>query len=109
MNEDRKMSEELSWLRRKIEAISAQLQSIKNIEEPNSAGNLNKNIHLDVSKYVDALAFNEFQKNVRKELDFLSLRCDEFKRMFDEVFASLKTKITEKELKTLEGLYLIII
>jgi len=47
-------------------------------------------------------SFVEYQRFVKKELDMLNIRCDEFKRIFDEVFHVMKTKMTEKEMKALE-------
>ena len=99
------MSEELSWLRKKIEAITAQLQNIKTNEEPSAATNLNKNFHFDTGKFIDLSTFNEFQKNLRKDIEFLNGKCEEFARLFDEIFILMKNKVTEKEFKTYEGIY----
>jgi len=102
MNDDKKSTEDLTWMKKRVDAISAQLQSIKTVEDTNSNTNQSKALPFDPSRFVDAFAFNEFQKNLKKEIEGINIRCDEFKRLFEEVLLNLKLKITDKELKNLE-------
>ena len=96
------MMDDFAWIKKRVETISAQVQNLKTAEDLNSSKS-GKISTLDMSKYLENNVFNEFQKIIKKELDLLNTRCDEFKRVFDDIFLVLKTKMTEKELKSLEG------
>jgi hypothetical protein len=101
--EDRKVINDVNWLRKKVESLASSFLSMKNGEEVNNsmAGHI-KPIPLDSSKFLEQNIFTEFQKGYNRELDGLRKDTDEIKRLIDDVVMALKPKASDKDLKNLE-------
>lgn len=70
-------------------------------EDPNNSNF--KHMYMDYSKYVESQTYNEFIKNNTKEIEKINWRLDELKYMIDDIINNLKNKVSDKDLKTLEG------
>ena len=66
-------------------------------------------MQMDYSKYLDLNTYNEFTKAYNKDLDKINWRLDELKYIMDDVVANTKNKVSDKDLKTLEGILSFII
>lgn len=99
--EDRKISDELNWLRKKVESLSSSVLSLKNNDESNN-NSYNKILPIDSSKFVEVNTFNEFKAAVGKEFDGVNIAINELRRLIEEILLQLKTKVTDKDLRNLE-------
>jgi len=107
--EDRKMMDDINWLRKKVELISSTMSVMKHINEDSGSNNNfnstnNKQIAFDSSRYVDQYSFLDFQKNIFREIESLKRFSEELKRYIDDLIESNKTKADEKDIKLLEEL-----
>lgn len=105
--EDRKMMDDINWLRKKVELLSSSMSVMQNAGiDSNQGNNLNHNnskqFSIDASKFVDSVAFLEFQKNLFREFDNLKRFSEELKRYIDDLIESNKSKADEKDMRNLE-------
>ncbi len=104
--EDRKMMDDINWLRKKVELLSSSMSLMQNngLEANNSTNSPKhaKQHAFDASKFVDSLAFSEFQKNLFWELDNIKRFTEELKRYLDDLIESNKSKADEKDMRNLE-------
>ncbi len=100
LSEDKKILDDFNWLKKRVENLSSSFVNMKP-DDMNSSSI--KHVHLDVSRFVDAQSYNEFVKNYNKEIDRVNWRLDEMKLMVDDIINNLTNKVTDKDLKTLEG------
>lgn len=105
--EDRKMMDDINWLRKKVELLSSSMSVMQNAgQDPNQINNQNntssKAIAFDASKFVDQFAFLEFQKGLFREMDNLKRFSEELKRYIDDLIESNKSKADEKDMRNLE-------
>jgi hypothetical protein len=101
--DDRKMIDELNWLRKKVENLSSNMLLLKNNDESiNNSVVINKLPAFDNSKYLEVTIFNEYKSQTVKELENINLAINELRHLINEILAQLKLKIGEKELRTLE-------
>lgn len=105
LSEDKKILDDFNWLKKRVENLSSSFVNIKP-DDINSSST--KHVHMDVSRFVDAQTYNDFVKNYNKEIDRVNWRLDELKLMVDDIITSLTNKVTDKDLKTLEGILLLI-
>lgn len=99
--EDRKLIDEINWIRKKVENLTSSFLSMRNTDDSNNSI-VNKVAPLDSSKYLELTIFNEFHKSYNREMDGIKRYADELKRYVDDIIASLKTKASDKDLKNLE-------
>jgi hypothetical protein len=109
LQEDRKMIDDINWLRKKVELISSSMSLMKSMEESNNINNNFNNTNsksntIDTSKFVDNLIFLEYQKYIAKEFDDQKRFTEELKRYIDDLIESNKGKADEKDIKNLEEL-----
>jgi hypothetical protein len=101
--EDRKVINDVNWIRKKVESLASSMLTMKNVDDTSaSLAAHNKQIPLDSSKYLEQMIFTEFQKGYNRELDGLRKDIDEIKRLIDDVVVALKPKASDKDLKNLE-------
>lgn len=101
--EDRKMIDDINWLRKKVENLSSSIISMKNNDEShNNSSVVNKVIPLDNSKYLESIAFMEFQKTNKIEFEGIKRITDELGRYIDDIIIALKSKAGDKDMKNLE-------
>lgn len=101
--EDRKMIDDINWLRKKVESLNSTVLNLKNSDEShNNSVITNKVIPMDHSKFLETNIFNEFQKSYNRELDRINRYTDELKRYIDDIIGALKSKAGEKDMKNLE-------
>jgi len=105
--EDRKMIEDIAWLRKKVDLLSSSMSVMKHIgDDANNNNNFNNTHHrqtsFDYSKFVDQFAFLDFQKSIFREVDFLKRFSEELKRYIDDLIESNKNKADEKDIRNLE-------
>lgn len=106
LQEDRKMMDDINWLRKKVEMLTSSMSVMKSPEtqlnpigsiSPKRAGPL-----IDASKFVDQFQFGEFQKLIQKEYENNKRLTEEIKRYVDDLIECNKKKADEKDLKNLE-------
>lgn len=100
--EDRRVLDDITWLRKKVENLSNSMNNIKNVDEV--GGGLSKvgQTNIDSSKFMEVNIFNNFHKNYVKDIEIIKNLLDETKLNLDEQTEKLKQKVSEKDLKTLE-------
>lgn len=106
LSEDRKILDDFNWLKKKVENLTS---SITNMRPEDSNTSNSKHMQMDYSKYLDLNTYNEFTKAYNKDLDKINWRLDELKYIMDDVVANTKNKVSDKDLKTLEGILSFII
>jgi len=105
--EDRKMMDDINWLRKKVELLSSSMSFMKHIDDGTNTNNNfnntnNKQNAFDSSKYVDQFSFLDFQKTLFRDLDNLKRFVEELKRYIDDLIDSNKSKADEKDIRNLE-------
>ena len=101
--EDRKMIDDINWLRKKVENLSASVMNMKNLDDShNNSTIINRAMPLDNAKYLELHTFNEFQKTYHKDYDGLKRITDELSRFVDDIITALKSKAGDKDMKNLE-------
>lgn len=101
--EDRKIINDVNWIRKKVESLTSSMLTMKNVDDASaSIVAQGKQIPFDSSKYLEQMIFTEFQKGYNRELDGLRKDMDEIKRLIDDVVVALKPKASDKDLKNLE-------
>jgi hypothetical protein len=98
--EDRKIIDDLNWLRKKVETLNSQMLNMRSADDGNAS--MQKAIPLDHSKYLETTTFNEFHKSYNRELDSVRRYSDELKRYIDDIITAMKSKAGDKDLKNLE-------
>ena len=106
LSEDRKILDDFNWLKKIVENLTS---SITNMRPEDSNTSNSKHLQMDYSKYLDLNTYNEFTKAYNKDLDKINWRLDELKYIMDDVVANTKNKVSDKDLKTLEGILSFII
>jgi hypothetical protein len=103
--EDRKMIDELNWLRKKVENLTSNFLTLKNADESMNTSSIIKppmQMALDNSKYVEVTTFQDYKLHMNKELESINLAIKELRNLIDEILAQLKNKVGDKELRSLE-------
>lgn len=101
--EDKRLSEEITTLKRKIESLATAILSMNH----NDGEAVNtKASSIDMSKYLEINLFNEFQKSYNRELDGIKRTSDDIRRNIDEILNILRLKAGEKDVKNLEEILL---
>jgi hypothetical protein len=93
------MIDDINWLRKKVENLTSSVLNLKHSDDGSSPVKIVSN---DINKYLDINTFAEFQKSYNRELDTIRKYYDELKRYIDDIFVTLKTKASDKDLKNLE-------
>lgn len=95
------MYDDILSLKKRIESLASAVYNMKaNDDGPNVTPQ--KMLPYDTSKFVDYSTFNEFKANMMREFDNVHLNISELRKLIDEIFLILKTKISDKEMKNLE-------
>jgi hypothetical protein len=107
--DDRKIIDDLNWLRKKVESLSSNFLNLKNTDESNINNNSNSNRigMIDSSKFVEFTIFNEFKNYTLKEFENVYYKIDELRKIIDDILLALKSKISDKDLKMLEEFLLL--
>jgi hypothetical protein len=99
--EDRKVIEEIAWIRKKVESILSSMQNHKKDDDSNS-GMINKIVPFDTNKYVEINQFTDFKNTVGKEFERMHYSINELNRLIEEILLQIKTKVSDTDLKNLE-------
>ena len=104
LNTDIKEIEEINIIKRKIDTIMAMISGMKNQsnEEPSENKNLRQTIPLE-GKFLEASIYYEFVRSYKLTIEGINLRLDELRKLIDEILLELKKKVSDKDLKNLEG------
>lgn len=101
--EDRKMIDDINWLRRKVENLSSSILSMKNVDDSHNISTVvNKVVPLDNSKFLESLIFIEFQKTYKSDQEAVKKVTEELGRYIDDIITALKSKAGDKDMKNLE-------
>jgi hypothetical protein len=101
--EDKRIPDELSQLKRKIESLATAVLSMSHLE----GEAINPKTHaIDLSKYLEISLFSEFQKSYNRELDGIKRTSEDIRRNIDEMLNVLRTKAGDKDLKNIEEILL---
>lgn len=105
---------EIAWLKKKVEGFSGSLQEVRNLcnktighgdlKMTDTEGNLNDS-HAKTN-FVEISIFNEFKAKVLKDHEYVISEIEELKKLIEEIQLLLKTKASERDLKTMEDLLL---
>ena len=76
--EDRRVLDDISWLRKKVEYISSSMQNIKQEDSPTS-GSKHSGMMENSGRFVDTHTFNEFTRIYQKEVNSISEKFEEHK------------------------------
>jgi len=95
--EDRKIISEVNLLKKRIDNLISQVNNLKK-EEASS----NFKAHFDMSKILEVVEFENYQKTVTKDLSKLEDKIDEQKRAIDNIIDELKNRPTIRDNKNLE-------
>ena len=101
------MSDEITYLKRKVDSISNSLGDIKISDEIQRNKSPVRNLiqpNYDMSNYLEQSVFNDFKRYMIKELEICAGKLQESKKITEEIINLLSTKVTEKDLKFLEGI-----
>ena len=69
----------------------------------NRSNHKNSTVRPDMSMYLELSTFSEFKRHVMKELEICLGKIEESKNITEDIINVLTTKVTEKDLKFLEG------
>ncbi len=105
LQEERKIIDELNWLRKKVEQLSSNLQNQKKDDESLSMSN--KMIPVDTSKFLEITVFNDYKLSVNKEMENIDNGINELRRYIEDILIQLKSKAADKDLKNLEDYLLV--
>ncbi len=100
--EDIKVTEDISWLRKKVLEITSQISGMRLSADENSGNS--RGVNIEFGKYAETNYVNELNKIISKEIDNLRIRTDENKRTVDDILIALKTKVHERDIKALDEL-----
>jgi len=100
--EDRKMIDDVNWLRKKVEHLNSTVLNLKNNDDTNNSSYANKVIPMDTSKFLELNIYHEFIKSYNREIDKINRFADELKRYIDDIIAAIKSKACEKDIKNLD-------
>ena len=95
-----KNMQDLGFFLNKIESLSATVLAMKEALETLS-GMKQDNI-IDVTQFVDVLAFQDYVKRHNKERDKLEKNIDELRRLFKDILEGFNKKADEKDLRNFE-------
>ena len=99
--EDRKILDEIVFIRRKMENFTLAISKLKS-EGSNSPNRHLRNSSVDNKKFLDLVAFEEFAVKVWKEIDEGKRMCDDVRRLSDDILELVKDKIAVEDLKKFE-------
>lgn len=99
LSSNKNFEEELSKLRKKLEALYNQFSQFKE-ENKNPKSNLN----IDLSKFVDAHSFIEFKNSTNQSIKSLTERMDELFRFLKDLENMLADKLNISDFKMFEEL-----
>ena len=99
--EDRNIIEEVTKLRKKFEGLNAIVLNLKPHSDDSSHS---QRANLDSYRYLEITVFNEFKKQMKKELDNICNRLDDMRITIDEdLVINMRKRASVVELKALEG------
>ncbi len=98
--EDKKLMEEIIFLKRKIESLTTNMFNMKGGED--TGHHSSKQINIDFGKYVEFNTFNEFKQSTNTEIEALKAKIDQLRKMIDEIINLLDSKLSKDDLKRLE-------
>ncbi len=97
--EDRQMQDDYNLIRKKVDTLISTVNRMKT-DENSSHRSL-----VDSNHYVDRLFFNDFQQNLKIEMEgYKDLLYKEIKTVVNDLSNEIKSCIKEKDLKLLEGI-----
>lgn len=106
--EDRRVLDDINWLRRKVENLTNNMNTMKNIDDSgNNANSRAGYMAIEAHKYLEISNFNMFLKNYKSDMEFLRKNMEEYKNIINDLVLKDSEKVNEKDLKTLED-YLVV-
>jgi len=98
--EDVKILEDITRMKKKVDSLTVAFEKLDNLPQ---FDNNKKESDFDASKYLEVSVFNELSKTLVKDNEANIYRIEEVNRLIEEVLASLKNKVSEKDMKVFEG------
>jgi len=96
--EDRKIISEVVILKKRIDSLISQVNNLKKGIDPSNSFKAN----FDMSKNLEVVEFENYQKTVTKDLSKLEDKINELKRAIDNIIDELKNRPTIRDNKNLE-------
>lgn len=106
LSETRKLFEEITFINRKVDQLSNNLNALKLSENDGKNKNVKSHQSIDTSKFVDFSYVNEFKDSFKNDLKSLEYNILNMKRLFEEMNTVLMTKAGETDLKAAEDYFL---
>jgi len=107
MMEGNKVFSDLSYMRKKIETLENKVNSIKQTNHEESFYYTPKEkVGFDYSKFVYVQEYQDSCKGYNKDIFEMNKRIDELKRFLDDINNTQKSKVSDKDLKNLESIYI---
>ena len=106
IQDDQRINDEITFLKRKIENISSTLLELKIGDERlghKSPARESNGAQVDMSAYLESHVFSDFRRHVMKELELNAGKLQDARKVTEDIINLLTTKVTEKDLKFLEG------
>jgi len=101
--DDRKVLEDIAWLRKKVENLTNSMLAFKSNDDiTNSGSKVSGGANIDASKFLDASVFNAFHKNYVKDMEFLKQLADDNRNNIDSVEEKLRLRVSDTDMKNLE-------
>lgn len=112
LNIDKKIPEEFSWLKKKIESLTNSLNDMKSNFKPVNTKEKDIDFYMNEAfsngKYVEINSFNDFKQAIQKEFATYDEKMNQLTNLVDDMNLIISQKCSMKDLKNLEGKFNII-
>lgn len=99
--DDRKVLEDIAWLRKKVENLTSSMLSFKTTDDV-GASSSKGGPNFDSSKYLEGSVFNTFHKNYVKDMEFIKQLVDINKKNIEDLSDKVKQRVSDDDMKNLE-------
>jgi hypothetical protein len=105
--EDKKVVDEVTWLRKRVDTLSLNILNLKAGVDENNNSNSTPAITkmIDTSKFVEINTFNDYVKSQSRENENIKYQINSTNIELEHVKEVLVTKANEKDVKFLEGIF----
>ncbi len=104
--EDKKVVDEVTWLRKRVDTLSLNILNLKAGVDENNNSNSSPAITkmVDTSKFLEINTFNDYVKSQSRENENIKYQINSTNIELEHVKEVLVTKANEKDVKFLEGI-----